>query len=65
MRYISVAAAFAFAVVATLAVGPALAEELKNDAGKCWKNTSNGNYEWAACPKENEAHSKGSHSKKG
>ena len=62
MRYISVAAAFAFAVVATLAVGPALAEELKNDAGKCWKNTSNGNYEWADCSKEKPA--KG-HGKKG
>jgi len=65
MRYFPVAAGSAFAIVALPAVGPAKAEELKNSDGKCWQNTSNGNYEWAACPKEKQTHAKGSHSKKG
>jgi len=66
MRYFSVAAGSAFAVVALLTLGPAKAEEMqKNGAGKCWQNNSNGNYEWAACPKEKQTHAKGSHSKKG
>jgi hypothetical protein len=63
MRYYSVAAGFAFAIAAVLAVGPARAEDIKNDAGKCWKNTSNGNYEWAECSKEKAAKSKSSHAK--
>jgi hypothetical protein len=51
MRYFAIAAGFAFAVTAMLALGPAKAETLKSD-GKCWLNTSNANYVWAACPKE-------------
>jgi len=63
MRYISVAAGLAFAVVAMLSVGPARAEELKNDAGKCWVNTDKANYKWGDCKSEKKE-PKG-HSKKG
>jgi hypothetical protein len=55
MRYLAIAAGFAFAITATFAMAPAKAEEIKSD-GKCWLNTSNGNYEWAACPKEKSSH---------
>lgn len=65
MRFTSIAAGLAFAIVAMLAMGPAKAEEVqKNDAGKCWRNTSNGNWEWADCLKEKHASSK-AHAKKG
>jgi hypothetical protein len=62
MRYFVIAAGFAFAITATFAPGPVKAETLKSE-GKCWLNTSNGNYEWAACPKE--SHSQKSHHHKG
>ncbi len=55
MRYFAIAAGFAFAITAMLALGPAKAETIKSD-GKCWLNTSNGNYGWAACPKEKKSH---------
>jgi len=65
MRYFAIAAGFAFAITAMLAQGTAKAETLKSD-GKCWLNTSNGNWGWAACQKDaKEAHAKGSHQKKG
>jgi hypothetical protein len=63
MRYFAIAAGFAFAITAMLAQGPAKAAETLKSDGKCWLNTSNGNYGWAACPKE--AHAKESHQKKG
>jgi hypothetical protein len=56
MRYFVIAAGFAFAVTATLAMGPAKAADSVKSDGKCWLNTSNGNYEWAACPKEKSSH---------
>jgi hypothetical protein len=58
MRYFVIAAGFAFAITAML--GPAKAETLTSD-GKCWLNTSNGNWGWADCPKE--SHHKTSHHK--
>jgi hypothetical protein len=62
MRYFVIAAGFASAITAMFLLGPAKAETLKSD-GKCWLNTSNGNYGWAACPKE--THPKKSHHHKG
>ncbi len=58
MRYFVIAASFAYAIAATLALGQAKADEIMSD-GKCWLNTSNGNYGWADCPKE--THHKASH----
>jgi hypothetical protein len=60
MRYFIIAAGFAYAITATLALGPAKADSVMSD-GKCWLNTSNGNYGWADCPKE--THHKASHHK--
>ena len=54
MRYLAIAAGFAFAITTMFALSPAKAETLKSD-GKCWLNTSNGNYGWADCPKETHA----------
>ena len=51
MRYLAIASAFAVAVSAMLATAPAKADQIVSD-GKCWLNTSNGNYGWADCPKE-------------
>jgi hypothetical protein len=59
MRYIAIAAAFAYAITAMLALGSAKADQIMSD-GKCWLNTSNGNYGWAECPK---THHKASHHK--
>jgi hypothetical protein len=58
MRYFAIVAGFAFAITAALALGSAKAETIKSD-GKCWVNTSNGNYGWAECPKEKSHHHKG------
>jgi hypothetical protein len=59
MRYFAIAAAFAYAITAMLALGSAKADEVTSD-GKCWLNTSNGNYGWADCPKaHHKAHHKG------
>jgi hypothetical protein len=53
MRNFTVAAAFAFAITAMFALGPAKAQTLKSDAGKCWLNINgNRNPEWGACPRE-------------
>jgi hypothetical protein len=60
MRFFAIVAGFAFVVTATLALGSAKAETVKSD-GKCWLNTSNGNYGWADCPKE--GHAKAGHHK--
>jgi hypothetical protein len=49
MRYLAIAAAIA--ATAMLASAPARAAEQIMSDGKCWLNTSNGNYGWAACPK--------------
>jgi hypothetical protein len=54
MRYFAIATGFAFAITTMFALSPAKAETLKSD-GKCWLNTSNGNWGWAACPKETHA----------
>ena len=43
MRYFAIAAGFGCAITAMFALGPAKAEMIKSD-GKCWLNTSNGNY---------------------
>jgi hypothetical protein len=51
MRYFVLASAFALAASAMLATAPARAEQIMSD-GKCWVNTSNGNYGWTDCPKE-------------
>ena len=52
MRYSAIA--FAFAMTAMFALGPAKAETLKS-GGKCWMNDNRDrNPEWAACPKEAE-----------
>jgi hypothetical protein len=60
MRYFAIAAGLAFTITTTFALSPATAETIKSD-GKCWLNTSNGNYGWVDCPKE--THPK--HHKKG
>ena len=49
MRYLAIVAAFA--ATAMLASAPARAAEQIMSDGKCWLNTSNGNWGWAACPK--------------
>jgi hypothetical protein len=54
MRYFAIAAGLAFAITTMFALNPAKAETLKSD-GKCWLNTSNGNWGWADCPKESHA----------
>jgi hypothetical protein len=64
MRYFAIAAGFAFAITAMLALGPAKGETITSN-GKCWLNPSgNSNPQWAACPKEAKvikvAHRKGS-----
>jgi hypothetical protein len=61
MRYFVIAAGFAYAITAMLALGAAKADETLMSDGKCWLNTSNGNYGWADCPKE--THHKASHHK--
>jgi hypothetical protein len=43
-----------------LALGSAKADEALMSDGKCWMNTSNGNYGWVDCPK---THHKASHHK--
>jgi hypothetical protein len=43
MHYFAIAAGFAFAI-RTVALGPAKAETMIKSDGKCWLNTSNGNY---------------------
>jgi hypothetical protein len=61
MRYFVIAAGFAYAITAMLALGSAKADDMIKSDGKCWLNTSNGNYGWAGCPKE--THHKASHHK--
>jgi hypothetical protein len=51
MRYLAIAAAFAVAASAMLATVPAKADSQIMSDGKCWVNTSNGNYGWTDCPK--------------
>jgi DIM protein len=57
MRYLAIASAFALAASAMLATVPAKAGQITS-GGKCWVNTSNGNYGWTDCPKE---HHNGKH----
>ena len=59
MRYFVIAAGFAYAITAMLALGSAKADDAITSDGKCWLNTSNGNYGWADCPKV--THHKASH----
>jgi hypothetical protein len=62
MRSLAIAAGFAYAVTAMLALGSAKADDAIMSDGKCWLNTSNGNYGWADCPKathHKESHKKG------
>jgi hypothetical protein len=61
MRYFVIAAGLAYALTAMLAFSPAKAAETLKSDGKCWLNTSNGNYGWADCPKETHksSHHKG------
>jgi hypothetical protein len=61
MRYFLITAGFAYAIAAMLALGSAKAGDMIMSDGKCWLNTSNGNYGWADCPKE--THHKASHHK--
>jgi hypothetical protein len=59
MRYFAIATAFAYAITAMLALGSAKADTIMSD-GKCWMNTSNGNWGWADCPKtHHKEHHKG------
>jgi hypothetical protein len=51
MRYFAIAAGFAYAITAMLALGSAKADEMIMSDGKCWMNTSNGNWGWTDCPK--------------
>jgi hypothetical protein len=60
MRYFAIAAGFALAVTALFAMGAAQAEDAVMSDGKCWTNTSNGNWEWAAC---HVSHGKARHHK--
>jgi hypothetical protein len=52
MRYFVIAAGLAYALTAMVALGSAKADEKIMSDGKCWLNTSNGNYGWADCPKD-------------
>jgi hypothetical protein len=56
MRNIALAAAFAYAITAMLTLASAKADDAIMSDGKCWLNTSNGNYGWADCPKETHHH---------
>jgi hypothetical protein len=51
MRSLAIAAGFAYAVTAMLTLVSAKADDAIMSDGKCWLNTSNGNYGWAECPK--------------
>jgi hypothetical protein len=60
MRTLALVAGFAYAITVMLTLGSAKADSIMSD-GKCWLNTSNGNYGWADCPKEthHKSHKKG------
>jgi hypothetical protein len=60
MRYFAIATVFAYAITAMLTLGAARADEPLTSDGKCWMNTSNGNWGWADCPKtHHKEHHKG------
>ena len=61
MRNLAIVAGFAYAITAMLTLASAKADDAITSDGKCWLNTSNGNYGWADCPKE--THHKASHHK--
>jgi hypothetical protein len=52
MRYFAIAAGFAFVITAMFTLSLAKAEDMLKSQGKCWVNTGNTNYGWAACPSE-------------
>lgn len=52
MRKSAIAAGVGLAIVALFALNQSRADEPVTSEGKCWKNTSNGNYGWADCKKE-------------
>ena len=45
MRYLAIAAGFAFAITTMFALSPAKAETLKSD-GKCWLNAGSSGCPW-------------------
>jgi hypothetical protein len=59
MRYLAIAAGFALAMTAMLALGAAQAADTITSDGKCWSNISNGNWAWASCPHGKSHHHKG------
>jgi hypothetical protein len=61
MRYFLIAAGFAYAITAMLALGSAKADDMIMSDGKCWLNTSNGNTGWADCPKKATHHKASRH----
>jgi len=52
MRNSAIAAGLALAIAALFAPSHTRAAEPLMSDGKCFMNTSNGNYEWTACPKQ-------------
>ena len=51
MRKSAIVAGLALAVMALFAMNQSRADDPVMSEGKCWKNTSNGNYGWADCKK--------------
>jgi hypothetical protein len=53
MRNSIIAAGIALAIAAMFSLSPSwAAETVKSPDGKCFENTSSGNYEWIDCKKE-------------
>jgi hypothetical protein len=53
MRKSAIAAGIALAIVAMFSLSQSwAADTVKSPDGKCFENTSNGNYQWTDCKKE-------------
>jgi hypothetical protein len=52
MRNSAIAAGLTLAIAALFALGQARAADQIESDGKCYVNTSNGNYEWSDCQKQ-------------
>jgi hypothetical protein len=73
MRSLMLTTCFGFALAAVLGLATARAEPPLQSEGKCWMNTTNGNYGWENCKPEPQTkkvkkevhHSKGEGGKPG
>jgi hypothetical protein len=53
MRSLMLTTCFGFALAAVLGLATARAETIQSE-GKCWINSTNGNYGWEACKPEHK-----------